>query len=127
MAILFHALGGDVFHHGTNQDIFYWLNYGFLPTVSLFLSLMLTLWLARKREFEIATLVFAIVAISHNQALWRSTVRYALPIFPFLGWMILAHDPVRFRRRVIFALALGFGFTIQVLYCRLFHVGAWAF
>jgi hypothetical protein len=113
------------------EFLLYTFNFGILPVLAFLLSLSLIIWLARRREFEWSLVVLAIVAISHNQAFWRSTVRYMLPFYPLFFWMLWESIPSSKRRNVIrqilTGLLVGASLTLQVIYARLFHSGAWAF
>ncbi|CAN5717208.1 hypothetical protein BH10BDE1_BH10BDE1_03870 [soil metagenome] len=113
------------------EFLLYSFNFGVLPILALLLSLALVVWFARRREFEWALIVLAVVAISHNQAFWRSTVRYTLPFYPLFFWMLWEKPATSNRRRIARKIAtgilVGIGLTLQVFYARLFHVGAWAF
>lgn len=109
----------------------YGMNFGIFPIFALILSIALVVWLARRGEFEWTLVISAATLLSHNQAFWRSTVRYTLPFFPLFYWMLLTPSaegmPLSRTRRIVYALAIGVSFTLQVLYARLFQAGSWAF
>lgn len=116
----------------------YWVDFGVLPLFVLLLSFVLTAWLAKRREWELVLILLAITLISHNQAMWRSTVRYAMLIYPLATWMWLAKDSslqklsttttsLRRAPEILTGLALGFGFAIQIFFARVFQSGGWAF
>lgn len=116
----------------SGYDFFiYWFDFGFLPLVVFLISLGFAIWSWRKGERELSLLIAGITLISHNQAFWRSTVRYALAVYPMLAWVWLSYSsPVfqRFRLKEIFTgLAVGIGFFLQIFYCRIFQSGGWAF
>ncbi len=116
--------GGDAY--------LYALNFGFLPMICLMTTLVFSGWLYRRREFEWASVILAMAAISHNQAFWRSTVRYTLPLFPLFFWMLLIKDKPstprrRLIQRVVIGLAVGTCLSLQIFYGRLFQAGGWAF
>lgn len=108
-----------------------WLVYGLVPVVVLTLSLLLAGWFASRREWLFAVTVLSITLMSHNQALWRSTLRYALPFFPMLPWMLLAGRRLpaenKLWRRVLYAAWVGLALTFQVIFARVFQAGEWAF
>lgn len=133
---LWYAL--KVFAQGTDgtamegYDFFiYWLDFGLLPLAVFFSSLGFSIWSWRKGERELSVLIAGITLISHNQAFWRSTVRYALPLYPMLPWIWLSvqtNASSRFRwQETLTGLAVGLGFFLQVFYCRIFQSGGWAF
>lgn len=133
-----HAYAGGDF-------LLYSINFGFLPIVVLVLSVTLIVWLVKREEKVWAALILAITLVSHNQAFWRSTVRYAMPIYPMLFWMMLRQEhgrellrqkqsqesrKTRFSQHVrlaAFAVMLGLSLAFQIFYCRLFRSGGWAF
>lgn len=109
----------------------YWFNFGLLPIAVFGASLGFSIWCWKKGERELSLLIAGITLISHNQAFWRSTVRYALPVYPMLAWMWLNYQSPRFQRlrgqEVLTGLAVGIGFFLQIFYCRIFQSGGWAF
>jgi hypothetical protein len=118
--------------------LLYWVDFGLLPLGALLLSFALIFWLAKRREWELVLILFAITLISHNQAMWRSTVRYAILVYPLMAWTWLAKDSyvqklaqskVHLNRlpAVLTGLALGFGFALQIFFARVFQSGGWAF
>jgi hypothetical protein len=66
------------------------------------------------------------VLITHNQAIWRSTPRYAFPLIA-LALVLLILPPKSRGRRMLFALGLGLGWAMQVGYYATFRVGGWGF
>jgi hypothetical protein len=117
--------------------LLYWINFGLLPLMVFFLSLATAIWLALQNEWEFALVLIAVTAISHNQAMWRSTVRYALMAYPVASWLWLKKDsskvtgasPSIFKRapEILTGLAVGTGFALQIFYARIFQAGGWAF
>lgn len=115
-------LGGELF--------LYAFNFGILTLTALGLSIGLVGWLWRQKEYELACLIFAIVLVSHNQAFWRSTVRYALPMYSLFLCMLWANPALNrptLIRQITSGIFIALALTIQVFYARLFHAGAWAF
>ncbi len=118
--------------------LLYWVDFGLLPLSVLLLSIALIAWLARRKEWELVCVLSAVTLISHNQAMWRSTVRYALMIYPLATWMWLEKESFlqkltqakpHFKRlpEVLTGLALGIGFALQIFFARVFQSGGWAF
>lgn len=109
----------------------YWFDFGFLPLAVFFTSIGFSVWSWRKGERELSLLIAGITLISHNQAFWRSTVRYAFPVYPMLSWIWLSHQSTtlsRFKaKEILTSLAVGIGFYLQIFYCRIFQSGGWAF
>lgn len=109
----------------------YWIDFGLLPIFVFFVSLGFSVWSWKKGERELSLLILGITLISHNQAFWRSTVRYALPVYPMLSWMWLQYRAPWFNRlrgqEILTGLAVGIGFFLQIFYCRIFQSGGWAF
>lgn len=123
--ILVHVFTGDIFR---GWDFFiYWINFGVFPIMTLIATLTFVVWLLRRREFEWASVIFAMTLISHNQAFWRSTVRYALPLFPLFYWMMIARHKETLPQRIVFGISIGVSLMLQIFYARLFHAGNWAF
>ncbi len=127
-----------VFAQGLNGFAFrgydyfiYWFDFGALSLIVFLLSMSFSIWSWRKGERELSLLIAGITLISHNQAFWRSTVRYALPVYPMLPWIWLTYDSPSFRRmrgtEILTGLAVGLGFFLQIFYCRIFQSGGWAF
>lgn len=132
LKIVGHLFQGDL--PAAIDTYIYTLNFGILPLLCLGLSLSLSVWLAKKREFEWALIVIAMVAMSHNQAFWRSTVRYTMPFFPIFYWMLsgfLGRASETKTRDVVLKIALGLmigsSLMIQLFYARLFRSGGWGF
>jgi len=111
--------------------LIYWVDFGLLPLLVFFLSLGFSIWSWKKGERELSLLMIGITLISHNQAFWRSTVRYALPVYPMLAWMWLSYRAHLFERlkgrEILTGFAVGTGFFLQIFYCRIFQSGGWAF
>lgn len=109
----------------------YWFDFGFLPLAVFFTSIGFSIWSWKKGEREISLLIAGITLISHNQAFWRSTVRYALPVYPMLSWIWLSNQSAILQRfnakEILTGLAVGIGFFLQIFYCRIFQSGGWAF
>lgn len=128
-----------------------WLQFHFLPLILLGLILATAVWLAFKREWLLALTLISVAAFSHNQAFWRSVLRYDLPLWVFLTLPLLtpsgdtpsqSHSQNSRRdtlsallhvpsgRRIVMAsywfLVLA-GFLLQVYFARLFRSGLWAF
>ncbi len=109
-----------------------WLEFGFLPLFYLGALTAAAIWLAKRREGLLALSVLAILVLSYNQGLWRSAVRYDLPLTPVLGLPLLVTaecGPRRasyFSRAAFCAITIG-QFSLQIYFARIFHAGGWAF
>jgi hypothetical protein len=109
-----------------------WLEFGFLPLFYLGAIAAAGVWLAKRREGLLALSVLSILALSYNQAFWRSVVRYDLPLAPVLCLPLLVAAESRSRmtsylsRAAFYALMLG-QFSLQIYFARVFHSGGWAF
>ncbi len=129
--ILKTFFSGEAYQGG--DFLVYAMNFGFFAMVVFLLSIALVRWLSKRHEYCWALAVLAITIVSHNQAFWRSTVRYALPLYPMFFWMLIASSETprtRLREQIgttLAAIAVGLSLAIQVYYCRLFRMGEWAF
>ncbi len=124
IGMFYEGLSGDAW---ISTEIFlHWFSFGVLPLVFLLALLALALQLYRHRELGLATVVLLHVFITHNQAIWRSTPRYAFPLVA-LALSILLMTQSSTWRRVVFALGLGLGWVMQVSYYATFRVGGWGF
>ncbi len=110
------------------HDLNYWISFSVLPLLLLLLLFISGIWFWVKRERLLALTIFSILLMSHNQAFWRSVVRYDLVLYPFLGGMIL-NLAIRYRKAgyPVFLAFVVAGFYLQVSYSNLFHRGQWAF
>lgn len=106
----------------------HWFNFGLLPLLSIATSLASIVWLIKRREFLFALIIGSILIISHNQAFWRSTVRYMMLAYPVaqVAWMASSWGSRRVGRAVS-ALIAAILLAMQVLYARIFLSGGWAF
>jgi hypothetical protein len=109
-----------------------WLEFGFLPLFYLGALMAAAIWLAKRREGLLALTVLSILALSYNQGIWRSAVRYDLPLAPVLCLPLLvmaeaeAGMAAYFSRAAYYALILA-QFSLQIYFARIFHAGGWAF
>ena len=55
------------------------------PVISLVACMLACAWLARQGKLETTLVLLSVLALSHNQALWRSTVRYDWLVHPIVG------------------------------------------
>ncbi|MEN8719683.1 MAG: hypothetical protein ABF296_05410 [Oceanococcaceae bacterium] len=119
-------------------DLGWWQRH-LLPCLALGLALPLLLWLAWQRQWAWLIVITALILVSHNQAFWRSVVRYDLPLWPLLPlpWVALwqhwqADAP---RRPLVLSLApaaliaglLLVGGVLQFINAQLFLRGGWTF
>lgn len=127
---------GGLAHLPPPADWVDWSQRHLAPIALLALALPLLAWLAWRRDWLLLSLLFALLALSHNQSFWRSTVRYDFPIWPLLPAPLLAlraWAQARGRPRLaglalgaVLLLALG-GAVLQWAYTQIFVRGGWAF
>lgn len=124
VGMFYEGLSGDAW---ISTEIFlHWFSFGVLPLVFLLALLALAIQLYRHRELGLAAVVLLHVLITHNQAIWRSTPRYAFPLVA-MALLLLIMTQSSPWRRVVFALGLGLGWVMQVSYYATFRVGGWGF
>ena len=109
-----------------------WMNIAALPLTYLVLLIAAGWWLARRKEWLLCTTLFSILILSHNQVIWRSAVRYDLPLVPLLAVPLLVASssesgPKAALAKVGFYVLLVAQFGRQLHYAREFHSGYWAF
>lgn len=106
----------------------HWFNFGLLPLMIIAISTASIIWLIKRREFLFALILASILIISHNQAFWRSTVRYMMLVYPIaqVAWMASTYGSRPMGRVVSAVIAASF-LAMQVLYARIFLSGGWAF
>ncbi len=131
----FEGLADSLVHLGSDwgaRHVMIWLEFGFLPLFYLGALAAAAIWLAKMREGLLALTVLSILALSYNQGIWRSVVRYDLPLAPVLclPLLVMAEGEPRmaayFARAAFYALILG-QFSLQIYFARIFHAGGWAF
>ena len=126
----FKQLIGYDFHAGNIED---WLQFCSLPMFYLVALTATAIWLLRKREGLLAITVLSVLLISHNQAFWRSAVRYDLPLMPMLCLPFLVasgsrSQPISYlSKTAVFLVLLAGQFALQFYFARIFHSGGWAF
>jgi hypothetical protein len=107
-----------------------WLQFAFLPLFYFGALVAASIWLVKKGENLLAITVLSILILSHNQGVWRSAVRYDLPILPILCLPLLAKHDSRaasyFFKAAFYVLVAG-QFALQIVFARIFHSGGWAF
>jgi len=118
----------------TESDInFRWKTATF-PVISLVVCMAACAWLVRQGKQETALVLLSVLALSHNQALWRSTVRYDWLVHPVVGIPLMvaltrASRQGDVRRFVILAglgaPLLGFMMHQQGWLAREFQSGFW--
>lgn len=106
----------------------HWFNFGLLPLLAIAISTASIIWLIKRREFLFALVLGSILVISHNQAFWRSTVRYMMLVYPVaqVAWMTSRRGSSRLGRTASALIAASL-LAIQILYARIFLSGGWAF
>lgn len=107
-----------------------WLQFAFLPLFYFGALVAASIRLVKRGENLLAITVLSILILSHNQGVWRSAVRYDLPILPVLCLPLLARQESRaasyFYKTVFYVLIAG-QFALQIVFARIFHSGGWAF
>ena len=110
-----------------------WLQFHFLPLAYLLVLTAVAIWLFWKKERLLSLTTFSLLLISHNQAFWRSVVRYDLPLIPLAALPLLmvaarAKGPMRQTMLYsIFGLLCLAQLYLQITFGRLFQTGHWAF
>ncbi len=111
-----------------------WLHYlqvAALPLLYLLALLGSAFWFWRRGEKQIAITILAMLAVSHYAPVWRSVVRYDMPLMPFLfaPLLVMAEkrtDQLSISTLVIGALA-GLQFLAQIFFTCTFHNKLWSF
>jgi|GEM_PF-3214201 len=119
----------------------HWLQFNAVPMTQLLLLGLTSLWLLWRRHWVLAVSLMAILLMSHNQAFWRSVVRYNLVLWPLVSLPVLcwirsrldrAETVSGFRHSVVIpALCLGavmmLSLMMQLRFAAVFHRGGWGF
>jgi hypothetical protein len=105
---------------------------GLLPfSVFLFLGSIL-IWCLITGRSLIGLVGASVFILSHNQAFWRSTIRYDWPLFMIANAFLL-HQVMQHKRMAkVFwvgttTMILGISFLLQLWYGYAFMKGGWAF
>ncbi len=118
------------------DDITQWNDYlqlAFLPMAYLSVLTCIGAWLCWRREWALGLAVLGVLFMSHNQAYWRSVVRYDLPLAPvlLLPFAKVLHKHVTRERLLMAGACIGavivFQFGLQIYFGNLFKSGAWGF
>lgn len=107
-----------------------WLQFAFLPLFYFGALVCVSIWLVKQGERVLAITVLSVLILSHNQSIWRSAVRYDLPILPVLCLPLLFTPGSRatsYLLKAAFYVLLASQFALQIVFARLFHSGGWAF
>lgn len=107
-----------------------WVQFAFLPLFYFGALTGAAIWLARRKEGLLTITVLSILILSHNQSVWRSVIRYDLPILPVLCLPLLVTSRSRTTANVFkaaFYLLMAGQFALQFYFARVFHSGGWAF
>lgn len=116
-----------------SENLNSYLQLNFLPIIYLFGAILTGIWLFLRREYLFSISILTILFVSHNQAFWRSAVRYDLPLLPFLFVAIMyVISNYLFKNfpklKAIFILCfLIINFIMQIHLAKLFHNGSWGF
>jgi hypothetical protein len=109
-----------------------WLQFNLLPLLYFAALLAAAAWYATRAEYLLAVTIVSMLLLSHNQAFWRSAVRYDLPLIPFLCVPILsgAHTvsaACRYTKYAVYTVVVVLQFSLQLVFARQFHRGGWGF
>ncbi len=113
-----------------NGYVIPWLQFAFLPLFYFGALVCVSIWLVKQGEKVLAVTVLSILILSHNQSIWRSAIRYDLPILPVLCLPLLLTPGSRatsYLFKAAFYVLLASQFVLQIVFARLFHSGGWAF
>lgn len=112
-------------------EVVSYLQYNLLPIFYLAFLLCTAIWLMLRKCWMESLILLAVLFVSHNQAFWRSVVRYDWLLMPFLMTMLLSwakHAGVRGVIARIFVFGVGAAqFALAIWFGRLFREGYWAF
>ncbi len=114
-----------------------WVQLHLMPMSILLCFVATAVWLAVRRQWLWLYLLTAVLMVSHNQAFWRSVVRYDLLIWPFLflPWLHIwkrlntsAAPSIGTALPVLLlSLIMLFGWITQFANVHLFLRGGWTF
>ncbi len=132
-----HSWGGLSVLPTTTNALYDWMQWHLLPISILAVFAVTALWLLATRRWLWLYLLTAVVLLSHNQAFWRSVVRYDLLVWPFLfapwlsAWQRLSRPPWPHPGTAIPAAAVGVlllaGAVTQYANAVRYVQGGWAF
>ena len=113
------------------SELVSYLQYNFLPIFYLLFLICTAVWLLVRKQWTQSLILLAVLFVSHNQAFWRSVVRYDWLLMPFLFAMLLSFAQRRGVRGVIAKVFVVNLFIAQIglaiWFGRLFREGYWAF
>lgn len=107
-----------------------WVQFAFLPLFYFGALTAAAIWLAKTGEGLLSITLLSILVLSHNQSVWRSVIRYDLPLFPFLCLPLLVTSrslATSYVFKATFYLLMLSQFALQFYFARAFHSGNWAF
>lgn len=106
-----------------------WLAISVLPIIFLVAMILTGIWLAFRKQWLLVLTLFSILFISFNQSIWRSEVRYEMPLHGVLGLMLLCISNSTRKKwlRPLFFIVLGLSFLIQFYFAIVFRSNGWAF
>jgi len=115
-----------------------WLSAYALPAIAVLLLGATALWLALRKEWLLCLTILSLILLTHNQAFWRSGLRYNLPILPFIALPLLATASSQIRlpnpnKTLILILKIGFyallttNFLLQSRFTQAAYAGGWTF
>ncbi len=127
---LFFSLERLVSNDIANGFVIPWLQFSVLPLSYFGALVAVSIWLVKRGESLLAITVISILILSHNQGVWRSAVRYDLPILPVLCLPMLTTRESRttsYSYQAAFYVLVAGQFALQFVFARIFHSGGWAF
>jgi len=110
-----------------------YLQFHLLPVVYFVALLGTGAWFCWNRQMLVGSTIIAILLFSHNLPFWRSSLRYDLPLMPFLFALLLSGRGTDSKKRGAFGAGVVCGaigtcqLILQVYFAILFTNGAWAF
>ena len=113
------------------QEWRHYIQTSFLPVFYLLTLTASAIWFWIRGEKQIALTILSVLAISHYAPIWRSVVRYDMPLLPFLFAPLLVMAERRTGNLQISALVMGalggIQFASQIFFTCMFRNDIWGF